>query len=157
MHELVVLAVLVAAVGCAPVPIVVYDERGDRASPMTELPEFVEEGCDLVGIECVIEPDATSYGVVVMSLVNDLGGDKEARTLMRDAPCRRVANVEVDGTRDAEKVAHELGHMFGLGGSEAHVDDPDNVMHPSPGTELTDDQQDTVLEHAHLFGACLEG
>lgn len=124
---------------------------------MAELPGFVEDGCDLVGIHCVAEPDPTTYGVVVMSLVNDLGGDKEARTLVRNALCRRVTNVEIDGHHDARKVAHELGHMFGLGGAEAHVDDPDNVMHPDPGTELTDDQQDTIVAHAERFGACIEG
>jgi hypothetical protein len=157
MRVLARLVVLFTAVGCAPVPIVIYDERGNRTSPMTELPEFVEEGCNLVGIECVVERDTTSYGVVVMSLVNDLGGDKEARTLMRNALCRRVMNVEVDGNFDAEKVAHELGHMFGLGGPEGHVDDPENIMHPVPGRELTDDQQDTIIAHADRFGACAEG
>jgi hypothetical protein len=157
MRELVHVVVLFAAAGCSPVPIVIYDERGTRASPMTELPEFVEEGCNLVGIECVVERDSTTYGVVIMSLVNDLGGEKEARTLMRNALCRRVTNVEVDGKLDAEKVAHELGHMFGLGGPEAHVDDPENVMHPVPGHELTNDQQDTIIAHAHRFGACVDG
>ena len=124
---------------------------------MTDLPAFVDEGCNLVGIECIAEPDPTTYGVVVMSLVNDLGGDKEARTLVRNALCRRVTNVEVDGDDDAQKVAHELGHMFGLGGDEAHVDDPDNVMHPIPGAEMTDEQLDTVRAHADRFGACVEG
>lgn len=40
--------------------------------------------------------------------------------------------------------------MFGLGGNEAHVDDPDDVIDEIPGDEMTDDQLDTVLANTAL-------
>lgn len=135
------LALLCTLTSCAePLPIVVSD--GDVLDG--DLPPWVEEACDLLQIECVLEDDDGLRGkVMVFTPPHPQHGF--AGQVLANGACRKAVWAVKGKSVD---LAHELGHVFGLD----HVVDPGNLMFwKDPGDELSDEQLDDVHRRAGRF------
>lgn len=143
-----IFALLMTALCCCsvaePLPLRVRDSS--QAKPLSHLPDEVLEACDILDVEC--EATKREYGSLTVDLV-ELDFDEHPRVLGRsdDKVCR--PSVWVDPTRP-ERVAHEIAHIFELN----HVVDTDNLMHIVAGTELTDNQFETLHNNMGLLLAC---
>lgn len=109
--------------------------------------ENIAEACDLLGIECTASRRA--FGAIELRIVGTDECDPEDERVsgwMSDARCIPRGCAE----NNPYVIAHEIGHALEL----SHVDDDDNLMAECPGTELTDQQLDTVVDAATELVNC---
>jgi hypothetical protein len=146
VRTLVIALVLLCACALEPVAIVPFDTR--------EEPGFsdVEVACVMWGLDCYISDDRIGAVALVLTdrYAHDVDGDGE--TSAGIGPdlghgCKRLAWA----SGSPRVMAHELGHEFGL----RHVDDPTNVMHDPPGSEVEDWQVKRVQRNAQRLSGCI--
>lgn len=135
----------IVAAGCAErLPLRVRDSS--QAKPLDHLPAAVEEACDILEVAC--EATKREYGSLTVDLV-EIDFDEGPRVVGRSDDKVCLPKVWVDPTRP-ERVAHEIAHVFELD----HVVDEDNLMHIVAGTELTEEQFETLHDNMGLLLAC---
>jgi hypothetical protein len=139
------LALITLILGCNPLPLTVYDERYGESEPYQQLPVEVEEACQIWQMECVAENESAT---VILLVNDDPSSSTRGFTITTAAPCSTFTWVEVDPFY----IAHELGHVMGLG----HSDDKKNLMAATVGftNEITERQLNKVHRVAGRVAAC---
>lgn len=123
------------------------DRYGDRWAPVlvawsepAELSELTGEVAGIGGSTSIEHRDGQS---VYVSGVAYLDGPQLAGILERDNGWAEARSV----------IEHELGHLVGLG----HVDDPDQLMHPTGSPRVTGPKQGDLAGLSRLgAGPCFE-
>ena len=106
--------------------------------------ETLDEAAELLGMEI---RDLYTYepGWAVRALVLPATNSVAGETFYLGKCARMVWSVD-----KGSSLAHELGHATGL----QHVDDPNNLMYPIPGDELTDQQIHQMRRGAWTIQHC---
>lgn len=137
---------LVCGAGCAPsaVGLHVIDARASGQAS-------VADACAILAVECV--KSAEQEGAVSVILTDRGAADPDGSDWLAGKAFRRACRPVLWASDDVYVIAHELGHVLGLD----HVSDPDRLMAPIPGTEVTAQELDIVERHADRLASCMGG
>jgi hypothetical protein len=156
-------AVALIVAGCGPdfdVPLV-YNEPIEGAEPLRVMwfsgrtvqaehpPGELDMAADILGIE-LSEVAHFSWGVVLMEHVQVRTGFL-GRAF--GTPSEQVCTPVIRTMEDPHIIAHELGHVLGLG----HHPNPKNLMYGKKGGYLLEVRQEVVLrDGTHWYQRCFE-
>lgn len=159
MFKPILLSAITFLCGCfVEIPVILStssEEKSRIVNPNRETQELLDDAFGIWGISYRLHDPAIDRGSLKIILVNLEKGQKLSGQHLNVALCDEAIWSDTHWTF----LAHEIGHAFGISGSDHHSDEF-NLMHfeidPKLSDEyyITEEQFKKVNRHAEFFTSC---